>query len=579
MVRKVRSGQDVVGLFYGHPSVFVHPSHRAIKIAREEGYHAKMLPGISAEDWLFADLGIDPSVNGTTTYEATNLLTRDRPLNPASNLILWQVGVVGNMEFNFTDMQVIPKSSFMSQPQLTCDNDQLTIWDLKDPQIRKKINGCSTFHIPPLAGASLDPSFAQPAAEDRLVKKALSELANHQPGRNYDPLREGTALPEALERLALASKSLQEFQANRKIWVEKNGLGLDEEGKKALITGQGIHAILSLMQTTRRKPVCHTCHHYMEGHKRVGGSPVCPTPDKRVVSPGRSLISPPPSPSPRSGTVSTVPLTDRSSSGPSVQREESLELCRNLKFDRLPTGGYRRRNPNWDSSADIPQTPHAPPNPSRLREPSPAFSVSTVLVDEDGYPLHGLSGNGNESDIEDDRFSDASSEDSIVSDMTSDSSSSTARRRLQGSALGRQPSFVSRIADYARFNKSMVTIFRAKRDEISTIESRARRRGVHTAMMGALPAGMDTSRHHRSPSPSDDSMFVVLGKSATMVKEVAENARGQLGTEDSFNDVMPGTLVRNPRVEGPRMITIPHVILIAVITSCVVVYGLSLISP
>jgi hypothetical protein len=125
----------------------------------------------------------------------------------------------------------------------------------------------------------------------------------------------------------------------------------------------------------------------------------------------------------------------------------------------------------------------------------------------------------------------------------------------------------------------MVTIFRAKRDEISTIESRARRRGVHTAMMGALPAGVAPSRHHRSPSPSDDSMFVVLGKSATMVKEVAENARTQSGSEDSFNDAMPGTFVRSPRMEGPRMITIPHVILIAVITSCVVVYGLSLISP
>lgn len=332
------------------------------------------------------------------------------------------------------------------------------------------------------------------------------------------------------------------------------------------------------MQTTRRKPVCHKCRLYMEGHKRVGGSPVCPTSDKRVVSPGRSLISPPPSPSPRSGTVSTLPLTDRSSADPSFQREASLELCRNLKFDRLPTGGYRRRNPNWDSTADIKQTPHARPGPSGYREPSPTFSVSTVLVDEEGCPLHGLEGNSHESDIEDDRFSDASSEDSIISDMTSDTSSSTARRHAKGSTLGRQPSFVSRIADYARFNKSMVTIFRAKKDEIPTIESRARRRGVYTAMMDRIPADMNLSSRHRSPTPRDDSMFVVLGKSATMVKEVAENARTQLGTEDSFGDAMPGTLVRHPFMEGPRMITVPQIVLITVITSCIVVYGLSLIS-
>jgi hypothetical protein len=31
-----------------------------------------MLAGISAEVCLFADLGVDPAVNGTTTYEATD---------------------------------------------------------------------------------------------------------------------------------------------------------------------------------------------------------------------------------------------------------------------------------------------------------------------------------------------------------------------------------------------------------------------------------------------------------------------------------------------------------------------------
>lgn len=95
MLKDVRQGYNVVGVLYGHPGVFVNPSHRALAIARSEGYRAKMLPGISAEDCLFADLGVDPATPGCLTYEATDLLLRKRPLNLSSHLVLWQVGAVG----------------------------------------------------------------------------------------------------------------------------------------------------------------------------------------------------------------------------------------------------------------------------------------------------------------------------------------------------------------------------------------------------------------------------------------------------------------------------------------------------
>ena len=68
----VREGSDVCVAFYGHPGVFVYPSHEAIKRARIEGYKATMLPGISAEDCLFADLGIDP---GKAVAKASRLRT------------------------------------------------------------------------------------------------------------------------------------------------------------------------------------------------------------------------------------------------------------------------------------------------------------------------------------------------------------------------------------------------------------------------------------------------------------------------------------------------------------------------
>src|ERR1700721_722299 len=54
LLREVRQGFYVVGVFYGHPGVFVNPSHRAISIARAEGYDAVMYAGVSEEDCLCA---------------------------------------------------------------------------------------------------------------------------------------------------------------------------------------------------------------------------------------------------------------------------------------------------------------------------------------------------------------------------------------------------------------------------------------------------------------------------------------------------------------------------------------------
>ena len=91
----VRGGNAVCAAFYGHPGVFVGPSHDAIRRARREGFRARMLPGISAEDCLFADLGVNPATAGCQSFEATDFLAARRRFDPSSALILWQVGVLG----------------------------------------------------------------------------------------------------------------------------------------------------------------------------------------------------------------------------------------------------------------------------------------------------------------------------------------------------------------------------------------------------------------------------------------------------------------------------------------------------
>ena len=94
ILEPVRGGALVCAAFYGHPGIFVRPSHAAIGRARAEGHVARMLPAISAEDCLFADLGVDPATYGCVSFDATTFLARPRPVDPTASLVLWQVAAV-----------------------------------------------------------------------------------------------------------------------------------------------------------------------------------------------------------------------------------------------------------------------------------------------------------------------------------------------------------------------------------------------------------------------------------------------------------------------------------------------------
>ncbi len=99
ILAEVRAGKNVCGAFYGHPGVFAWAPHQSIEEARAEGYAAHMEPGISAEDCLYADLGIDPGRYGCQHYEASQLMLYQRRLDPSAYLILWQVGIVGDLSY------------------------------------------------------------------------------------------------------------------------------------------------------------------------------------------------------------------------------------------------------------------------------------------------------------------------------------------------------------------------------------------------------------------------------------------------------------------------------------------------
>ena len=97
IMAQVRAGKRVCAVFYGHPGVFADVPHRVVRKAREEGFAARMEPGISAEACLYADLGIDPGRRGVQSIEATQLLVCDRQLDPVGLVLVWQVALAGDL--------------------------------------------------------------------------------------------------------------------------------------------------------------------------------------------------------------------------------------------------------------------------------------------------------------------------------------------------------------------------------------------------------------------------------------------------------------------------------------------------
>jgi len=178
----VRAGQRVCAAFYGHPGIFVYPSHEAIRRAREEGFRARMLPGISAEDCLFADLGVDPALQGWRSYEATDFLARRRPVDPTSALVLWQVGAIGVATFH-----------------------RRAVW--RTDGLRVLVDVLSE-HYPEDHRVVLYQAATLPVVEPRILELPLAELPDAEvsvAATLYVPAAASPPSdPEAMERLGLA---------------------------------------------------------------------------------------------------------------------------------------------------------------------------------------------------------------------------------------------------------------------------------------------------------------------------------------------------------------------------------------
>lgn len=177
LLASLRQGNHVCAAFYGHPGVFVYSSHEAIRRARAEGYTACMLPGISAEDCLYADLEVDPTAQGCQSFEATDFLIRGRVFDPHSALILWQIGALGVTTFHLRDLWNADGLAILVEvlrrhypPQHPVVVYEATHYPVIDPLIQRttldwipgcRINTHSTLWVPPVGKAPLDAAMAE----------------------------------------------------------------------------------------------------------------------------------------------------------------------------------------------------------------------------------------------------------------------------------------------------------------------------------------------------------------------------------------------------------------------------------
>ena len=242
ILKFLREGLDVCAVFYGHPGIFVMPSHEAIRVARSEGYRACMLPAISAEDCLFADLGIDPSRVGCQTLEATDFLLRKRPLCTSSHVLLWQVGCVGDVGFKMSGYDGRNLGVLLETLQNIYGRNykvvlyQAAQYPVCRPSIKSlslsritkaNVTGLTTMYIPPKEELSTNPQIAKRLGLNVVISKKPSiknrsknsliftpQVVEPNPPLNYVPTSRQGRLAEFISDLSCDPRLLAKYLTN-----------------------------------------------------------------------------------------------------------------------------------------------------------------------------------------------------------------------------------------------------------------------------------------------------------------------------------------------------------------------------
>ena len=161
----VNKFETTLVLLYGHPTVYAMPALEAAIKARKQNVEVIILPGISADACLYADLMIDPGSAGCQSYDATDFLIKNKIIDNTSHTILWQIGSIGSISLisnygNKTGIRLLKNKL----SELFTPNHPVTVYEASQyPHFRPRIDditiedlenieltALSTLYIPPI---------------------------------------------------------------------------------------------------------------------------------------------------------------------------------------------------------------------------------------------------------------------------------------------------------------------------------------------------------------------------------------------------------------------------------------------
>ncbi|MFM2045897.1 MAG: hypothetical protein RLY86_4473, partial [Pseudomonadota bacterium] len=290
MLRDVRAGKAVVGVFYGHPGFFVDPARRALAVAAKEGYPAEMLAGVSSLDTMFADLRFDPAQHGCQIVEATDMLLRRRPIVTSGHVIVLQVGSVGDAMFNFAHGfrnnrravlfehlietygpdhgSILYLGSTLPGVAPTLLRRKLSAY--RDPAILASVPPACTLYIPPKDIRQTDPEMAEKMGAQWVVSPdaprlaplseygpienaAVADLVNHSLSPHYRPPVASPAMLAVLTRLALEPEAQTAFARDPHGFAAA-ATGLTAAERAALLSGSSARLYAAMASGGEKAP-------------------------------------------------------------------------------------------------------------------------------------------------------------------------------------------------------------------------------------------------------------------------------------------------------------------------------------
>jgi len=243
MLREVRSGLDVVGIFHGHPGYFVSPARRALAIAENEGYETALCPAVSAPDCLFADLRVDPGVFGCQILMASKALEKDCILATSGHVVFLQVSAVGDSGFSFSGYKSATLGRFIRLLIDIYGAEQESVYYMASvlpafaPEIRvRKLAdylspegmagiGAGILYLPPkkmtVAALRDRQAFGKGSPYGKFERKAVDALEHHKTPAEFVLRRASRALFGAMHDLGTNPSSRDCFARNPRKYVEQ----------------------------------------------------------------------------------------------------------------------------------------------------------------------------------------------------------------------------------------------------------------------------------------------------------------------------------------------------------------------